>query len=162
MHEEQPHEEPTSARADTFNNFLTDMSGMAQELTANIRASFGKALEQSMKNLKGNAHPLLDIYETADSLVVITSPLLGLVQGSLEVSMNNNILTIKGETRLDAEIPPEAYLRKERYFGTFWREVELARPVQAGAARAKLRDHILTITLPKAETAQVINVKQGD
>ncbi len=154
--------EPAAARKEPLNDFLTDMSGMARELTSNIRTSFGKALEQSMKNAKAKHAPLVDIYETTESVVIVTNPLLGLIPGSLEVSMQGNLLTLKGETEARDSIPAEAYLRRERYFGAFTREIEIPRRVKANEARAKLRDGVLTITLPKIEeaAAHIIDVSQ--
>lgn len=143
-------EEPTPNRKDTFNMFLNDMGGMAQELTTNIRASFSKALEQGIRYSKFVPFPLVDAYETTDSVIIVTSPLVGLVVGSLDVSMSNNVLTIKGETKPTHPEPEGVCFRREHTYGSFSREVEIPFTVKSGEARAKLQDHILTITLPKA------------
>lgn len=142
-------EENSANRKDSFNAFLVDMSGMAQELTTNIRASFSKALEQGAKSAKITLFPLLDAYETLDNIIIVTSPLIGLVAGSLEVSMNGGILSIKGETRREQSEPQGVCFHRERRFGAFSREIEIPFMVKSGEARAKLDGYVLTITLPK-------------
>lgn len=143
-------EENTPNRKDSFNAFLVDMGGMAQELTTNIRASFSKALEQGIKNAKTTPFPSLNAYETLDNIVIVTAPLTGLVAGSLEVSMNSGILSIKGETRRVQPEPAGVCFHRECRFGAFSREIEIPFTVKSGEARAKLHDDMLTITLPKA------------
>jgi HSP20 family molecular chaperone IbpA len=66
---------------------------------ANLRDTVSKAIGQSIQTLTGGIYPLVDIYETEDSVIVQTSPIDGAVPNSLEVSMDDDLLTITGETQ---------------------------------------------------------------
>jgi len=132
----------------------------------NLRDSISKSIGQSLKNATGITpdFPAVDIYETEDSLVVYTEPLLGIVPSSVEVSMEKDVLTFAGETIPDQDIPKTAFLRRELKFGAFVRSLVIPRPVIADKASASLKKGVLTITLPKAQTGteQIINVTPAE
>jgi HSP20 family protein len=128
----------------------------------NIRDSISKTIGQSLKNAAGIApdFPAVDVYETDDEVVVCTEPILGIVASSVEISMEDEILTIGGETHSDQEIPESAYIRNELVFGPFSRAVAIPRAVEPGKASASLKNGILTVKLPKVakKTEQIIEV----
>jgi HSP20 family protein len=130
-----------------------------------IRDTLSRAVEQGVKGVVGNNAILIDIYETPDNLVIRTSPIDGAQPESIEVSVENGVLTISGQTTADTDIPAEAvYITRERRFGTFTRGIRLPRPVQSDAAQAKFKNGILTITLPKIVDSrpQVIDVTPAE
>lgn len=131
-----------------------------------LRDTLSKAVEQSVKGVTGaGASIQIDVIELADRLLIRTSPIDGIKPESLEVSVENGILTISGETAPDTDIAAEAvYLLKERRFGKFTRSVKLLRPVKSDDAQAKFRQGSLTITFPKLidSRPQVIEVTPVD
>jgi HSP20 family protein len=129
-----------------------------------LRDSVSKVIGQSIQSVTKGVYPLMDIYETQDSVIIKTSPLDGVIPDSLEVAMEEDMLTLQGETGPDEDIPKEAYLQRERRFGRFERTVRIPRPVVAEAAEAKFKEGILIITLPKTEDSRphVINVTSTD
>ncbi len=102
----------------------------------------------------------LDMYETEEALVV-TADVPGIKAEDLDISITGDVLTIKGETRMEQEVKRENYHRQERRYGAFSRSVALPTPVNADQAEAKFKDGVLTLTIPKAEEAKpkVIKVK---
>ncbi len=126
-----------------------------------IRDNLSRAFEQSMRGLATGMYPLMDIYETADAIIVRTSPIDGVVASSLEVSMENGVLIIQGETVPETDMPEGAViLARERKFGAFSRGIRIPRDVKADEAQAKFKNGMLTITIPKiADTRpQIIDV----
>jgi HSP20 family protein len=118
---------------------------------ATLRDTVSRAIGQGIQSFTGGIYPLLDIYETETSVVIRTSPIDGLVPDSIEVSMEEDLLTITGETKSADDVPQNAYLQRERRFGAFSRAVRIPHPVNAEVAQAKFNGGILTITLPKIE-----------
>jgi HSP20 family protein len=115
-----------------------------------IRDTLSKAVEQSVKGMVGVSNIQVDVIETADYLIVRTSPIDGAKPESLEVSVESGILTISGETAADTDVAEgSTYLLRERKFGAFSRAVKLQRPVKSDEAQAKFKHGTLTITFPK-------------
>lgn len=132
-----------------------------------LRDSLSKAVEQSVKTLSSAAagYPAVDVYETGSAVIVRTVPLAGIDPSSIEVSMENNVLTISGTTQPDADIPEDVrYLVRERRFGQFSRSVRISPKVKPEAAQARIRDAVLTITLPRAEDPrpQIIDITPAE
>jgi HSP20 family protein len=95
----------------------------------------------------------IDAYQTPDS-VVIKAPIAGVRQEDLEVSITDELVTIKGERHDIQNETIEQYLVQECYWGSFSRTYELTVAVDADKAQARLVDGILTITIPKAAKAR--------
>jgi HSP20 family protein len=134
----------------------------------NIRDSLGRAVEQGIRRVAGTpprlTFPAVDVYETEDAVFVRTEPLLGADAGSIEVSMENDMLTISGATMDDPTLSAASFLSRELIFGTFSRAVRIPRKVKSGEAKASFRQGILTVRLPKVEdsSAQIIKITPAD
>jgi HSP20 family protein len=97
--------------------------------------------------------PALDVVEEKDSLIV-KADLPGLSKDDIKVAIQDNVLTIKGERKYEAEKKEANYYRQERVFGSFVRSIELPVSVDSGKVLATFRDGVLHVTLPKAENAK--------
>src|SRR5688500_3638691 len=97
--------------------------------------------------------PALDVYEDADNLIV-RAEVPGLEKEDINVSLQNNFLTVSGERRNEKKYEGSETSREERFFGRFTRSVTLQKQISASAVKATYKDGILTITLPKAEEAK--------
>ena len=104
--------------------------------------------------------PALDVYEQKDDLVV-KAEIPGLTKDEIDISLEGNTLTIKGENKKEEEVKEEDYYRCERTFGAFSRSVELPVGVQADKVNASFKNGVLEIRLPKTEEAKknVVKVK---
>jgi len=129
-----------------------------------LRDSVTRVIGQGIQTVTGGIYVLLDIFETDDAVVIRTSPLDGVVPDSIEVSMDDDMLTIMGETTGENDVPGDTYLLRERRFGKFVRTVRIPRLVKAEEAQAKFKAGILTITLPKIEDSrrQMIDVTEAE
>ncbi|MAU11219.1 MAG: hypothetical protein CL607_15470 [Anaerolineaceae bacterium] len=111
-----------------------------------------KGINQGINQVQSLTSPnvlKVDVYVYEDNVVVRTAPIDGeVVDGSLNVSMEGSELTISGETTAE-EVPALAsYVVQERRFGVFARTVTINIPVKSNEAKAKLKNRVLTITLP--------------
>ena len=97
--------------------------------------------------------PSADIYESDDELVV-NLDLPGIDPKMVDVRVENNVLTIRGERQFDQKQNTENYHRVERSYGAFGRSFTLSTSVNPEKIRAAYESGVLTITMPKAETAK--------
>lgn len=95
----------------------------------------------------------LDVAETDDAFVIKAS-VPGVNVEDMEITMTDNTLTIKGELHEDKEIDEGNYHLRERRTGSFYRSLTLPVPVDAEAIEATNESGVLTVHLPKAETAK--------
>jgi HSP20 family protein len=102
--------------------------------------------------------PLADMYETKDDLFV-TFELPGIREKEVAVSITGDVLTVKGERKLERDLKDEGYHRLERVYGRFERSVPLPMPVQADKVKATYRDGVLEIRLPKVEEVKPKEIK---
>lgn len=99
---------------------------------------------------EGEGQLALDVYETKDSIIV-KSTIAGAKPEDIEISVNNDMLTIRGSRKEEEEIDEENYFYRECYWGNFSRSIILPKPIEADKINAKLKNGILTITLPKTK-----------
>jgi len=77
----------------------------------------------------------------------------------LDIRVENNILTIRGERKFAKKVNEENYLRVERAYGSFSRSFSLANTVNAEAIKADYQNGVLTLTIPKCEEAKPKQIK---
>ena len=102
--------------------------------------------------------PSIDLTETKSKLVV-KAELPGLEAKDVELTITDDILTIKGEKKEEKEEKDEHHFFVERYTGTFERRIKLPTPVKTGKVDASFEKGILTINLPKSEEARKKEIK---
>ena len=100
----------------------------------------------------------LDVAEKDDAYVVKAS-LPGVNPEDVDITLADNVLTIRGETKADNEIKEEHYHLRERRFGSFTRSVALPNAVDADKIEAVNENGVLTLTLPKAEVVKPKQIK---
>src|SRR6185295_3940771 len=97
--------------------------------------------------------PAADIYESENELVV-NLDLPGVDPKTVDVHVENSVLTIRGERSFDEKQNKENFHRVERSYGPFARSFTLSRPVDSDKISANYKAGVLSITLPKAESAK--------
>ena len=98
----------------------------------------------------GNWLPAADISETGDAYI-IRAELPGMKKEDVTITVNNTLVTIRGEKKNDAEEKNRTYHRVERSYGSFERSFNLPGAVKSGSVEARYDNGLLTITLPKTE-----------
>lgn len=94
--------------------------------------------------------PMVDIYEVQDG-AVIKVDLPGVVKSDVAVEVKENILTIRGERKIDSSIPEERYYRRERTCGKFQRSFALRSMISPDNIKASFKSGVLTVEIPKPE-----------
>jgi HSP20 family protein len=102
--------------------------------------------------------PAVDIYETEHELVV-KADLPDIKPEELDIRVENNILTIRGERKFEKKVNENNYLRVERSYGSFSRSFSLANSVNTEAIKAEYTNGVLTLHVPKREEAKPKQIK---
>jgi HSP20 family protein len=110
---------------------------------------------------RGNWVPPVDIYETADRDLIIKAELPDMSREDVEVTVENNTLTLRGNKSLPTDVKEEQFRRVERRYGSFARSFTLPNTVDAAKVSADYKNGVLTVKLPFREEAKprTINVE---
>lgn len=100
----------------------------------------------------------IDVYQTPGE-IVIKSTIAGVKPEDIDISINNDMLTIRGHRSMDKKIREDDYLYRECYWGSFSRSIILPVEVEGEKIEAELENGVLTVTLPKAPNAKGISIK---
>jgi HSP20 family protein len=102
--------------------------------------------------------PAVDIYENEQELVV-KADLPDVDPKDLDIRVENNILSIRGERKFAKKVNEDNYLRVERAYGSFSRSFSLANTVNADGIKADYQNGVLTLNIPKREEAKPKQIK---
>jgi HSP20 family protein len=110
---------------------------------------------------RGSWVPAVDIYETDNHDMVIKAELPDMTREDIEVTVENNTLTLRGERKLPGNVKEEQFRRVERHYGMFNRSFTLPTTVDASKVSAEYKHGVLTVRLPFREEAKprTINVE---
>lgn len=97
--------------------------------------------------------PTIDIFEEGDNIVV-KAELPGMKKEDIEVNLTDNAITLSGEKKKEEKVEKKNYYRVERSYGSFTRSLSMPSEVQPDKAKAKFKDGILEIKVPKTEEAK--------
>jgi HSP20 family protein len=100
----------------------------------------------------------IDVYQTPDNLVV-KSTIAGVKPEDIDISINNDMLTIRGRREMEEKISDNHYLYRECYWGSFSRSIILPTEIKPEKIEAFLENGVLTIVLPKAKISKQISIK---
>ena len=131
------------------------VSTLQDQLNRVFNDVFDRAGEES--NLTSWA-PAVDIFETEHELVM-KADVPDVDAKDLDIRVENNILTIRGERKFEKKVSEDKYLRVERAYGSFSRSFSLANTVNAEAIKADYQNGVLTLTIPKREEAKPKQIK---
>ena len=105
--------------------------------------------------------PPVDIYESDDHALVLKAELPDVKREDISITVENNVLTLRAERRLDNTIARDRFQRLERQYGAFNRSFTLPTTVDAAAINASYKDGVLTIRLPQREDAKPKQITIG-
>jgi len=102
--------------------------------------------------------PPVDIFELGEKFV-LKLEIPEVDKESIDIKINDNELTIRGERKIEPGIEPDSYHRMERGYGTFTRSFSLTKTIDAAKIKASIKDGILRIELPKKEEVKPKQIK---
>ena len=128
-----------------------------------LQDQFNRLFNESFRNQPEESAlttwaPAVDIYETPNELVV-KADLPDVNEKDIDVRVENNLLTIRGERKFEKSVTEENFLRVERAYGAFSRSFSLPNTVNAETIGAEYKNGVLTVTLPKREETKPRQVK---
>ncbi len=103
--------------------------------------------------LGGAWAPAVDIYEQGDN-IVLKAEVPGIEAKDVDIRVENNVLTLRGERKFESELMREDCHRVEREYGTFSRSFTLPNVVDTDKIKADYKDGVLQVTLPQKEEAK--------
>lgn len=141
---------------------IRDLVGIQERMNRLFDEAFRGARSGAEEDwaLGGSWAPAVDIYEQGTD-IVLKAELPGVDSKDVDVRVENNVLTLRGERKLDTEVQRESYHRVERAYGSFSRSFTLPSVVDTEKIKADFKDGVLRVTLPKKEEAKPKQITIG-
>ena len=117
---------------------------------SSIQNEVSRLVDSVWSGRKESWLPAVDVYDNKDA-VVLKAELAGMDPDDIQIEVDDNVLTIKGERKFEEKVDEERYYRVERRFGSFQRSLALPQGVKPEDISAGYEDGILTVTVPKVE-----------
>ena len=140
-------------RYDPFRDLRTLQEEVNRLFSSNLTRGFS---EEGIG--RGAWNPSVDIYENKDQ-IVLEAELPGMKQDDFELTVENNVITLRGERQFEKKEDSDNYHRVERSYGSFTRSFTLPQTVSAEGATAEYNNGVLRVTLPKREETKARRIQ---
>ncbi|HEU4714213.1 MAG TPA: Hsp20/alpha crystallin family protein [Pyrinomonadaceae bacterium] len=140
-------------RYDPFRDLRTLQEEVNRLFSTNLTRAFG---DEGIG--RGAWAPSVDIYENKDQ-IVLEAELPGMKQDEFDLSIENNVITLRGERKFEKADETDNYHRVERSYGSFTRSFTLPQTVSAEGATAEYNNGVLRVTLPKREETKARRIQ---
>lgn len=133
-----------------------DLRNLQDEMNRLFSAGFPRVSNQ--EELSTGWAPSVDIYENENN-VVLEAELPGMKREDFELSIENNIITLRGERHFEKKDEGDNYHRVERAYGSFTRSFNLPRTVATDEIKAEFNNGVLSVTMPKKAEAKARKIE---
>ena len=140
-------------RYDPFRDLRSLQEEVNRLFSTNLTRGFG---EEGIG--RGAWNPSVDIYENKDQ-IILEAELPGMNRGDFELTVENNVITLRGERSFEKKDDNDNYHRVERSYGSFTRSFTLPQTVSAEGATAEYTNGVLRVTLPKREETKARRIE---
>jgi HSP20 family protein len=140
-------------RYDPFRDLRSLQEEVNRLFSTNLTRGFG---EEGIG--RGAWNPSVDIYENKDQ-IVLEAELPGMNREDFDLTVENNVITLRGERHFEKKDESDNYHRVERSYGSFTRSFTLPQTVSADGATAEYRNGVLRVTLPKREETKARRIE---
>lgn len=130
-----------------------------RELTQ-MQSQLGRLMDSMWGGREETWLPAVDVFDKSDA-VVVKAELPGIDPDQVQIEVDENVLTIKGERRFEEEVEDERYYRVERRYGSFQRSLALPQGAKTDEIAADYQDGVLTVTVPKSEAVKPKQIRIG-
>lgn len=131
-----------------------DLTTLHKDMNRLFGVSFGDFYPEA----RGDWAPVVDVFETPEK-VTLAFELPGLNRGDIDITVEDQMLTVSGERKFYNEVNEEDFHRVERRFGTFLRRITLPKGCDLDGIDASMLDGVLTIELPKIEQTKARKIE---
>ena len=147
-----------SPSASTFANSAAVATSAKEAATADKKATADGSAEKDWLDENYEGQLSVDVYGTEDEIIVV-STIAGVKPENIDISINNDMLTIRGERTQEKEENTDDYYYQECYWGGFSRSIILPVEVEADQVQASLKNGVLTVRLPRSKKQKSISVR---
>jgi HSP20 family protein len=140
-------------RYDPFRDLRSLQDEVNRLFSTNLSRAFG---DEGIA--RGAWNPSVDIYENKDQ-IVLEAELPGMNREDFDLTVENNVITLRGERRFEKKDDGDNYHRVERSYGSFTRSFTLPQTVSAEGAQAEYRNGVLRVSLPKREEVKARRIE---
>lgn len=140
-------------RYDPFRDLRTLQEEVNRLFSTNLTRGFG---EEGIG--RGAWNPSVDIYENKDQ-IVLEAELPGMNREDFDLTVENNVITLRGQRQFEKKDETDNYHRVERSYGSFTRSFTLPQTVSTEGANAEYRNGVLRVTLPKREETKARRIE---
>lgn len=140
-------------RYDPFRDLRTLQEEVNRLFTGNLARAFD---DEGIA--RGAWNPNVDIYENKDQ-IVLEAELPGMKREDFDLSVENNVITLRGERKFEKKDESDNYHRVERAYGSFLRSFTLPNTVTAEGATAEYNNGVLRVVLPKREETKARRIE---
>jgi HSP20 family protein len=130
-----------------------DLAVLQDRMNRLFNDTYGDRRREDDLTSRGTWTPAVDIYEL-DGTLVLKAELPDMRREDIDVNVENNTLTIRGERKLDNDIRQESFHRIERPYGSFLRQFSLPATVDTAKIAAEYKHGVLTVKLPVRDEAK--------
>jgi HSP20 family protein len=141
---------PLEEEENLYEDYQSTADDSSEEQPAEENEWLGESYEEGQLSI--------DVYQTPSSIVV-KSTIAGVSSEDIDISINNDMLTIRGKREQTDKIRDEDYLYRECYWGSFSRSIILPVEIESEKVDAFLENGVLTVVLPKAKVSKQISIK---
>lgn len=124
---------------------------MSKEMESFLNTAYGENASVA------DFSPSIDIYSEKEQLL-LRADLPGMTEKQIEISVNDGVLTLKGERLSDAQEMQDRCVRSERVFGTFMRQFTLPKNIDADQIKARFENGVLNIDMPYNEDVKELKI----
>ena len=114
------------------------------------------------ENVQRGWMPAVDIYETEAREFVVKADLADVKREDINITFENDVLTIRGDRKFSDEVKRDHYHRVERQYGAFSRSFTIPRTVDTSRIAASFKDGVLTVRMPQREEALPKQIEVGE
>ncbi len=139
-----------------WDSLRDNMAAHQDRMSRMFEGFYGRPQEELAR---GSWVPAVDIYSNGQHELVLKAELPDMKQEDIDLTVEDNTLTLRGERKLDAEVAEEQFHRIERSYGSFVRTFGLPPTVDAGRVSAEYKAGVLTVRLPLREEAKPKQIK---
>jgi HSP20 family protein len=134
-----------------------DLRNLHEEVNRLFTGNVGRAFEDE-GIARGSWSPSVDIYENKEQ-IVLEAELPGMSREDFDLSVENNVITLRGERHFEKKDETDNYHRVERAYGAFLRSFTLPSTVSGEGASAEYRNGVLRVVLPKKEETKARRIE---
>jgi HSP20 family protein len=130
-----------------------DFAQLQERINRMFNDVYGRSGDEGLMN-QGNWIPPVDIYQTSNHEIVLKAELPDMKRDDVQVTVDQNTLTITGEKKLTHDVKEDKFQRMERCYGSFTRSFALPPNVDPSKLMAEYKNGVLTVRIPLREEAK--------